>query len=91
MQIFSKKNEYSLLSFQLPKDSVSHYNKSLSMTIPSCSTSLAYLWETTPVLGTNALPMYSDDFFKLPGAPWVKEVEILKTIKKMVQNKTSIV
>ena len=36
---------------------------------------LAYLWETTPVLGTEALPMYADDEFRLPGAPWIKTGE----------------
>ena len=41
------------------------------MTIPSCACGLAYLWETTPVLGTRALPMYADDGFGLPGAPWM--------------------
>ena len=29
----------------------------------------------TPVLGTEALPIYSTDEFKLPGAPWMKELQ----------------
>ena len=44
------------------------------MIIPKCSVGLAYIWETTPVLGTRALPLYADDVDGLPGAPWVKEV-----------------
>ena len=46
------------------------------MNIPGRNTvALAYLWETTPVLGTEALPMYADDEFRLPGAPWIKTGE----------------
>ena len=47
------------------------------MMIPSCSIALAYLWETTPVLGTRALPLYADDIFGLPGAPWMKNIELM--------------
>ena len=63
-----------LLLTQLPVGSVANSDKALSMEIPSCATALAYLWETTPVLGTKALPLYADDEFELPGAPWVKEL-----------------
>ena len=62
------------LWIQLPEKSVSYGEKTLSMMIPSCAVVLAYLWETTPVLGTKALPLYADDMFELPGAPWIKEV-----------------
>ena len=41
------------------------------MIIDSNATGLAYLWEMTPVLGTEALPIYGSDQFKLPGAPWM--------------------
>ena len=41
------------------------------MIIPACSIALAYAWQTTPVLGTAALPIYATDEYKLPGAPWV--------------------
>ena len=34
------------------------------------ATAVAYLWETTPVLGTEALPIYASDEYRLPGAPW---------------------
>ena len=44
------------------------------MTIPSDANGLAYLWETTPVLGMKALPMYAADEFELPGAPWIRLV-----------------
>ena len=46
------------------------------MIIPPCATALAYLWETTPVLATRALPLYADDENGLPGAPWVVNVEL---------------
>ena len=59
--------------FQFP-GRVDVSGKSLSMFIPECSKALAYLWETTPVLGENTLPIYSEDEFKMPAAPWVKEV-----------------
>merc|ERR1719270_2395870 len=59
---------------KLKEGSVVATDISLSMTIPSCSTGLAYLWETTPVLGTKAAPMYADDAYELPGATWIKVV-----------------
>ena len=64
---------------QLPIESVSHDKRYLSLVLQSCSdgrtpVGLAYLWETTPVLGTRALPIYADDMFGLPGAPWVKNI-----------------
>ena len=40
------------------------------MIVEDSATALAYLWATTPVLGMEALPIYADDEFKLPGAPW---------------------
>ena len=61
---------------QLPDESVSFDDQTLSMNLPSCAVGLAYLWETTPVLGTRALPMYADDEFGLPGAPWIKDVTL---------------
>lgn len=62
---------------KLPEGSVSNNDQTLSMMIPSCSIALAYLWETTPVLGTRALPMYADDIFGLPGAPWMKNIDLM--------------
>merc|ERR1712223_856335 len=61
---------------KLPDESVSFDDQTLSMNLPSCAVGLAYLWETTPVLGTRALPMYADDEFGLPGAPWIKDVTL---------------
>ena len=46
------------------------------MIISPTATYLAYLWETTPVLETRGLPLYADDDFQLPGAPWMVKVEI---------------
>ena len=52
------------------------------MNVPYCTVALAYLWETTPVLGTEALPMYAADEFRLPGAPWIKTGENFKFLNE---------
>ena len=57
-------------------DFVEVRGRALSMVIPSCSIGLAYLWETTPVLGMEALPMYGTDICNLPAAPWIAPVEL---------------
>ena len=62
------------ISFQLPQNSIKASDIAVSMIIDSNSTGLAFLWEMTPVLGTEALPIYSTDEFKLPGAPWMKDL-----------------
>ncbi len=49
-------------------------SKAVSFERPLCSIALAYLWETTPVLKTKALPIYAKDEFELPAAPWIKEI-----------------
>ena len=54
----------------MPQNSIKASDIAVSMIIDSNSTGLAFLWEMTPVLGTEALPIYSTDEFKLPGAPW---------------------
>ena len=56
--------------FQVPANSVTASTQSLSIIVDFKATALAYLWETTPVIGTEALPIYADDEFRLPGAPW---------------------
>ena len=56
--------------FQIPPNSVSVNSQSLSMIVDAYATSIAYLWETTPVLGTEALPIYADNQYRLPAAPW---------------------
>ena len=40
------------------------------MIVDAYATSIAYLWETTPVLGTEALPIYANNQYRLPAAPW---------------------
>ena len=50
-------------------------SSSLSFIVESQATAIAYLWETTPVLGTKGLPMYANDEFQLPGAPWWMKIE----------------
>ena len=57
-------------NFQIPANSVTALDQSLTMIVDGKATALAYLWETTPVIGTEALPIYADDEFRLPGAPW---------------------
>ena len=47
---------------------------SIGFQVDAKASALAYLWETTPVLGTEALPIYANDEFKLPGAPWMIEL-----------------
>lgn len=61
---------------KIPKNSVSvsSSGNSLAFQVVSEATALAYLWETTPVLGTEALPIYADNEFRLPGGPWVLEL-----------------
>ena len=61
---------YKFLSFQIPANSVTASDQSLTIIVDGKDTALAYLWETTPVIGTEALPIYADDEFRLPGAPW---------------------
>ncbi len=51
---------------------------SLLVYFDSCGVGLAYLWNETPVLGTEALPLYSTNNFKLPAAPWKVPVKIGK-------------
>ena len=57
--------------FQKISSSVSVTNQSLSFKVDLSTIAVAYLWETTPVLGTEALPIYANNEFKLPGAPWM--------------------
>jgi len=56
------------------KNRTVHEHRTVRSKTNSNSTGLAFLWEMTPVLGTEALPIYSTDEFKLPGAPWMKEL-----------------
>ena len=44
------------------------------MNLPACTVGLAYLWETSPVLETEALPLYARNNFELPGAPWITKI-----------------
>ena len=62
--------------FQIPQNSVtvSASENSIGFQIDAQASALAYLWETTPVLGTEALPIYANNEFKLPGAPWMIEL-----------------
>ena len=38
------------------------------------ATGLAYLWRDTPTKRMTGLPIYSNDTFRLPGAPWKFEL-----------------
>ena len=37
---------------------------------PLAVTGIAYLWESDPVKGMLAAPIYSTDEYRLPAAPW---------------------
>ena len=63
--------DISLCIFQIPDGNVGVSNQALSVgRIDPTASGLAYLWETNPVLKTEALPLYGDDVHHLPGAPW---------------------
>ena len=56
-------------------ESVTLNGRAFTMVIPSCSVGIAYLWERTPVLATEGLPIYAADQFRLPAAPWIRQIE----------------
>ncbi len=69
----------SQIYFQLPPNSVQVGSSpiiSLGFQVDATVTTFAYLWETTPVLGTEALPIYADNKYKLPGAPWIMDIRL---------------
>ena len=57
-------------------ESVSVNGRAISTVIPACSVGLGYLWKTVPVLGTEALPIYAANVFKLPASPWIWNVTL---------------
>ena len=40
------------------------------------TTAIAYLWECTPVYQGQTLPIYADDEFKFPAAPWWSTINL---------------
>ena len=50
--------------------------RAISMAVPADTVGVAYLWETTPVLQMEGLPIYAADQFRLPAAPWIKKIEL---------------
>ena len=56
-------------------ETLSLNGRAFAMVIPACSIGIAYLWETTPVLATEGLPIYAADQFSLPAAPWMRPIE----------------
>ena len=48
----------------------------ISMSVPADTVGVAYLWETTPVLQMEGLPIYAADQYRLPAAPWIKQIEL---------------
>ena len=54
---------------------------SLTVLFESCPTGFAYLWNETPVLGDQGLAIYGYNEFKLPAAPWKKEVVLTRTLE----------
>ena len=57
-------------------DSVNLDGRAIAFSVPSTTVGVAYLWETTPVLQMEGLPIYAADPYRLPAAPWIKEVEV---------------
>jgi hypothetical protein len=56
---------------------VAFTEQAISLKLDICATGLAYLWETSPVLATDATPIHSNDEFRLPGAPWKRQVAVV--------------
>ena len=50
--------------------------RAISMLVPTDTVGVAYLWETTPVLQMEGLPIYAADQFRLPAAPWIRNIEL---------------
>lgn len=48
-------------------------------------TGLAYLWEDTPTKTNFGLPIYADDEYYLPAAPWKVQVESSLSVKLQIQ------
>ena len=65
-----------VIYFQLPPNSVTSSGMALSMKVDLATIALAYLWETNPVVGTEALPIYADNIYKLPSAPWMTTIDL---------------
>eukprot|EP00095_Tigriopus_kingsejongensis_P007375 maker-scaffold37_size504123-snap-gene-2.16 protein:Tk07375 transcript:maker-scaffold37_size504123-snap-gene-2.16-mRNA-1 annotation:"Zgc:56454" len=58
---------------QVPAEAVtvvSGENKILVDVTGGCSSALAYLWEDVPVLAYKGAPIYANDAFRMPAAPW---------------------
>merc|ERR1712241_777896 len=51
--------------------------RAISMSVPADTVGVAYLWETTPVLQMEGLPIYAADQYRLPAAPWIKQIEFI--------------
>ena len=50
--------------------------RAISMSVPADTVGVAYLWETTPVLQMEGLPIYAADQYRLPAAPWIRQIEL---------------
>ena len=57
-------------------ENVSLDGRAISMSVPVDTVGVAYLWETTPVLQMEGLPIYAADQFRLPAAPWIRKIEL---------------
>ncbi len=69
-----------LFYFKQVENEAFYDSESNTVVVPfdSCATGFGYLWNETPVLGTEALAIYSANEFQLPAAPWKIEVEMTR-------------
>ncbi len=75
----SRRFELKFCGFQLESTTVSQSSSpssSVTVLVPSSATGLAYLWNESPLLVPLAAPIYADDAFGLPAAPFKMPVVI---------------
>ena len=60
----------------LKVENVNVEGRAISMLVPADTVGVAYLWETTPVLQLEGLPIYAADQYRLPAAPWIRQIEL---------------
>ena len=68
---FKQSKESAPLFFQIP--STVRQTGPSALNIESVGVdcrAISYLWQMTPVLGMEAAPIYADDQYRLPAAPW---------------------
>jgi len=71
-------NSHRIFAFIKASGEIYHDSEANMLVVPieSCATGFAYLWNETPVLGTEALSIYADNEAHLPAAPWKTKVQL---------------